>query len=137
MKAAVVRATTATMPGRTTWRPPPPGMHSSLPVTAISSAAPRGNVPGPSGQALKRRFSWRLSKEAPSHDGAHLLNFGNVVTQHVLDPRLEGHHGTGASGTGALQVQVDHPVLETLEDDVATRSEEHTSELQSLMRISY
>src|SRR3546814_8096429 len=36
-----------------------------------------------------------------------------------------------------LQVVVDLPEGRTLEDTGALRSEEHTSELQSLMRISY
>src|SRR5947209_8400077 len=42
----------------------------------------------------------------PRSDGAHLADFRDVVTQHVLDARLQGRGRTRAAGTGALHVQV-------------------------------
>src|SRR3546814_3719203 len=39
--------------------------------------------------------------------------------------------------TTSMTLSVDHPLSESGDFDVVVRSEEHTSELQSLMRISY
>src|SRR3546814_7926797 len=50
--------------------------------------------------------------------------------------RTAGHE-TLAAGGARNHPQVDPPVLGFRRGDVAQRSEEHTSELQSLMRISY
>src|SRR3546814_4452020 len=56
------------------------------------------------------------------------------VVPHPLDA-VGGHELLDVDGARALQA--DRLQLVVLQHDVAVRSEEHTSELQSLMRISY
>src|SRR3546814_2700891 len=63
-----------------------------------------------------------------------------------LLPGAEGDHGAGGDrdllaglgvAAGALVLAAQVEIVEARQLDLATRSEEHPSELQSLMRISY
>src|SRR3546814_7867536 len=62
---------------------------------------------------------------------------------HRLQRRIEGAdvgHAMGGIGRGMGGIKLgggEHPLRETPLDLAGVRSEEHTSELQSLMRISY
>src|SRR3546814_4988574 len=70
----------------------------------------------------------------------------NPATQHEFPIGNQHHHGRAdqvdAACGGSLQqigIDLDQGVLDRLDEveGTARRSEEHTSELQSLMRISY
>src|SRR3546814_9717156 len=63
------------------------------------------------------------------------FDLGHIMFEQALDPLLERHRRRGAARAGAVQGEIDGAFLKAAIDDV--RSEEHTSELQSLMRISY
>src|SRR3546814_9734726 len=68
----------------------------------------------------------RAKLEAPGHGG--LLEGADVVVAQVAEARVL-----------AEELELDRPgrAVSLLADDDLGRSEEHTSELQSLMRISY
>src|SRR3546814_5918607 len=69
----------------------------------------------------------------------HVVARDHVLLRHVHDNRAQVdphhllHHGNQDDQARALHL----PVAAELEHHAALRSEEHTSELQSLMRISY
>src|SRR3989304_1941361 len=69
--------------------------------------------------AALRTFSDRCVARPALSDGAHLDDLRNVVPEHVLDARLERGRRARAAGAGAAQLEVDHPLLEAPEDDVA------------------
>src|SRR3954452_14668078 len=56
---------------------------------------------------------------AEASDGLDFPHVGQEVPQQVLDAVLQRGGGGGATGAGALHGEVDHPVLEALEGDVA------------------
>src|SRR3546814_7224404 len=77
-------------------------------------------------------------------------SFRNIIAQPRIaaallipgSPRVAILRGTAmltddATARASFEVQGKVPLLATRVDDVEIRSEEHTSELQSLMRISY
>jgi signal transduction histidine kinase len=69
-----------------------------------------------------RDYSAAASSPPPAvsaSDRANLLHLRHVVPEHVLDTVLQGRGRARAAGAGALHVQVDNPILETVEDDVA------------------
>src|SRR3984893_9217121 len=52
-------------------------------------------------------------------DRADFDDFGDVMAEHILDPRLQGRGRARAARARALHVQVDDAVLEILANDVA------------------
>src|SRR3546814_4245787 len=68
----------------------------------------------------------------------HLGDLGDRLLDRLGDALAQGHGRHGAALAAAAHGDVDLVVLDALElGEAAVRSEEHTSELQSLMRISY
>src|SRR3546814_1176590 len=67
------------------------------------------------------------------------LDLGDAGQRHIAAPRHRHLHLLEQADVGALRLrQADHHREATVAfEDLARRSEEHTSELQSLMRISY
>src|SRR3546814_9656808 len=75
----------------------------------------------------KRRRAWRLAKDAPEGDKGFLMN--HLISD--ITPRGAYANADPVTGHAAwfdLRVSI---------SKAGDRSEEHTSELQSLMRISY
>src|SRR3546814_833601 len=61
----------------------------------------------------------------------------HVVGSHHLEHRSTGHAGRQGRGDAGQRERREYQVAELLDAARYERSEEHTSELQSLMRISY
>src|SRR3546814_14444824 len=61
---------------------------------------------------------------------------GALTRRWALTPPFD-HRPVGAGRRGALPEEVHHRAVGAVPDRWTLRSEEHTSELQSLMRISY
>src|ERR671917_480709 len=57
--------------------------------------------------------------QSDASDRLDLAHVGQEMPQQVLDAVLEGRGRGRAAGAGALHVEVDHPVLEAPEGDVA------------------
>src|SRR3546814_6127956 len=91
-------------------------------------------IAGPSGRCLRKAPA--VSPPLRPGDQAEQQQGRNP---HELLRRLVGRH----AHLGDLLVEVEagfrsrRIILRAVDDDLAVRSEEHTSELQSLMRISY
>src|SRR3546814_1328284 len=89
-------------------------------------------------------LAWNGSREAAraAHDALPFLKKAEAVTVFSASPH-EGQHALGADIAAHLgRHGVNATTANTTADDIAIgdvllRSEEHTSELQSLMRISY
>src|SRR3546814_4760578 len=96
-------------------------------------------------EAARRGVKARLHGNLPHQNLPEMINAGRIF---VLPSSYEGHPKTllEAMACGAAVIGTDVPgIREVIEDGrtgllcapTAARSEEHTSELQSLMRISY
>src|SRR3546814_4784014 len=77
-----------------------------------------------------------FERRLPTLDGS-LLGWLTVLDSLLADDVRRVIPGHGAVSDGRAAVAAQRHYLERLRDDVRQRSEEHTSELQSLMRISY
>src|SRR3546814_6722676 len=98
-------------------RPPTPPRPDTLsPYTTLLRSG-SGGVVGPVGRALRN--------SGPAFDSARAVSAGNATAGVLFGP-----FGAAVYGADRLQ-QPAHPQTHR------ARSEEHTSELQSLMRISY
>src|SRR3546814_1042113 len=79
----------------------------------------------------------------------HRLSFVSTIRASASSPSTDATTGNSAAAERALQVEIQSPrtvalaalslaaIFSTLSTHLVTRSEEHTSELQSLLRISY
>src|SRR3546814_4350066 len=73
-------------------------------------------------------FPYRRSSDLPVDVGIGPMAFGQRgLVAHLLAPLMRGGDRDAIEGGGLLE----------RDSGIETRSEEHTSELQSLMRISY
>src|SRR3546814_3774718 len=75
-------------------------------------------------------------RDAPRPDGALRLLHGTPAVGRTLHRHADGHRGRSHRWHGREPVRVVQGRDQDV-DPVQRRSEEHTSELQSLMRISY
>src|SRR3546814_8835627 len=73
---------------------------------------------------------WEDAAVAPDKVGDYLRDFKKLLDRYDYKAALYGHFGDGC-----IHCRIDFDIGST--DGVRKRSEEHTSELQSLMRISY
>src|SRR3546814_9495127 len=78
-------------------------------------------------QGIERLVQWHPGEQAPAEHGKR--------TQRALEP-FEPKVGVAEQRMGAADIVV-HEIVVGPDDDGAVRSEAHTSELQSLMRLSY
>src|SRR3546814_1234604 len=75
----------------------------------------------------------------PAHDRAHDRHVAGVDAGSMLarGAAVSVREPRDAGCAVAVEAQQEHPAGRCEADDVGHRSEEHTSELQALMRISY
>src|SRR3546814_3053394 len=95
-----------------------PATHKGSVPAGIPARCAKGRAAGIPGLALRRR-AWARERSARRSSGPVQHHFAALPRQHGIKPVLE------LAGAKAMR------------NDGRYRSEEHTSELQSLMRISY
>src|SRR3546814_4151414 len=78
-----------------------------------------------------------LALAAGSHGGGHEMKDGTMMQGHDMSSMKKGDPAMGQPGDPAKVTQTIEIVMEDTMRFTPSRSEEHTSELQSLMRISY
>src|SRR3546814_9484557 len=90
---------------------------------------------GPGGRHAHTDFAGVLGVCARHERGHFLVSHANVV-EAVRSAAHRAHQAINAVARKAEDA-FHAPLAETFENEITHRSEEHTSELQSLMRISY
>src|SRR3546814_6164333 len=74
---------------------------------------------------------------AEPHDSVRLFLSADRATNGLVLDEIVDHHLTYFSTGFVIRFRRGHPRRDAIHPYTAVRSEEHTSELQSLMRISY
>src|SRR3546814_2854789 len=104
---------------------------TELPSIEAGTAVPEDLPPEVEGAGDGRgiAMTYTIQPEATWGDGTP------VTTKDVLFTWKAGRHPT--AGAGNLELNKRIHAIDVIDDKTFVRSEEHTSELQSLMRISY
>src|SRR3546814_10831604 len=135
-RSAPITASLTTSPTRLRSRPGSQTSSPSRPNGPVSEPEGRTSLEGASG-GFRSRASLLPNAQPPAStiegiaNGRHRLSVPHPG--HRLDLSLSRSRATGRSGAPAAPALRRHPGP----NRQRTRSEEHTSELQSLMRISY